>query len=156
MSGVVTYNSVAANGVLTTNVSVSENLVVSGKLNANLQGMVDYQNLAWRAQFDLSDIYHNGYIRETADPFTVENIQYLTNTALYNTQKYAADCTYNILDSQGNPTTFLTENTDWTNPFEYDKYGNPALLVKINDNGTLNYINVAMFPIDFSNKLVGF
>ena len=143
MSGVVTYNSVAANGVLTTNVSVSENLVVSGKLNANLQGMVDYQNLAWRAQFDLSDIYHNGYIRETADPFTVENIQYLTNTALYNTQKYAADCTYNILDSQGNPTTFLTENTDWTNPFEYDKYGNPALLVKINDNGTLNYINVA-------------
>jgi hypothetical protein len=45
------------------------------------------------------------------------------------------------------PTTFLTSNTAWSNPASLDAFGSPAPLVKINDDGTFTYINVATSSI---------
>jgi hypothetical protein len=119
--------------------NVTGNLDISGKMtstNFSLQELVDYQNLAWRTQFNLNDIYDQAI---TPNRTFARKL----SACLYQVQKYDIEGEYKLLDASGNPTTYLTQNTSWTNPEAVDYYGHAAPLVKIEDNGDLTYIDVS-------------
>ena len=148
----VTVENLSATNVQATNVGLNNNLAltgdltVDGKLTASLYDLIEYQNLCWRQQFDVSEVYTQNN--------TGSFLHYYSSDTNYSVTKYNGVTELQIQDESGNPTTLLTEATPTSNPRLTDSYGNPAPLVKINDNGSLSYLDTSMNIADICKELI--
>jgi hypothetical protein len=117
----LTATTVNATNVGLSNLSVTGDLTVDGKFVASLKDLVEYQNLCWRQQFNVAEIYTQ---QDLGDVYTVNSQYYVWNNS--------AILELTLQDDSGNPTSILTESSPWSNPRELDVYENPAPLIKIN------------------------
>lgn len=137
-TGLATLTNVAISG------SVQGNLNVTGNVIAQNINAIETQNTNDRLAFNTDEVF----ARDSSTTRYVNPTHWLVkpiNTVI----------TVPLLDEEGVPTTVLTENTSWNDPLPLDNYNNPAPLVKINDNGTFGYINVAATSItDICSNLI--
>jgi len=139
VSGTSTLGAVTVNGALSGqngDLNVTGNVVVSGDIiaqgNVIYQGgpaPIQYQNLADRTAMDTTQIY--GYKDSTANV----DVQYYIKPIVATTSL--------VLRDANGPTSMLTSSTSHNNPIATTRYGQPAPLVKINDNGSYQHIDVA-------------
>jgi hypothetical protein len=136
----------ATNVGLNNNLALTGNLTVDGKLTASLHDLIEYQNLCWRQQFDVSEVYTQLFESSFLSSYATD--------VNYPVRQYVGITENVIQDDSGNPTTLLTEATPASNPYVTDSYGNPAPLIKINDNGSLSYLDASMNITDICKELI--
>ena len=159
MSGNGVFNSVSANGMNVTGILqasqivttqpmqvsnlTATNLTLPGEVKGDLhvQGNViaggyvygpngiDTQNLTDRIAMDPSQIYgYNQYSDNAMSNYYIKPT--VTTTSL-------------VLRDENGPTSLLTSSTSHNDPVATTRFGQPAPLIKIEDNGSYTYINVA-------------
>jgi hypothetical protein len=141
MSGNAAFNSVAANtlnvtGILqaseinTSQPMLVADLTVSGNLVATRgPNKIEVQNLSARTVMDPAQVY-------------TYTDQLSKNNTLYFVKPTIATETIALRGTTG-PTTVMTTATAHNNPVATTAFGKEAPLIKIQDNGTYKYINVA-------------
>ena len=138
-----------ASEIRTTQPMEVSNLTVSGKIKASLYDSVEFQNMADIQKFVPAEIYSESSVwSRSAGPTYTYN-----ETANYPVQQYVT-VTDLTLRADGNATSLLTEMSTESNPVALDKYENPAPLVKINDDGTLTYLDASAPIMDICNELL--
>jgi hypothetical protein len=154
MSGNGVFNNVSANGmnvtgilqasqIITTQPMQVSNVTVSGQIQSDLrvqgnvfatgyvsgQPNVDVQNLSARTVMDPAQVYNY------TDQLSIVNGLFFVKPILA-TESIA-------LRGTAGPTAVMTSNTAHNNPVATTAFGKAAPLIKIQDNGTYKYINVA-------------
>ena len=120
-----------ASEVRTTRPMQVSNLTVTGAITNSAFNTIDMENLVARQKFDPSEAYNKSAMRETQTGCHNDISQ--KNTML----------TLTFRNSDGSINEYLSNNTPWCDLDPLDAFGNPAPLVKLNDDLTYTYINVA-------------
>jgi hypothetical protein len=133
-TGTATFSNVTVNGVLTSqdgSINLQGDVYVSGNVVAGggVPSAVQYRNLSDRTVLDPGAIYN--------DTITTANV-----TVSNFVRPIVATTVMNLRNTSG-ATRLLTHDTPHNDPVATTRYGYPAPLVKIQDDGSYNYINVA-------------
>jgi hypothetical protein len=131
--------------VVASNATVQGNLTVNGKVlqegfsPVNLRNMTDKIALPINSVYpigeDMSSLYGSAGVYGRRMPYpTIKPYETTFSVPLRSA-------------SNDVPSALLTTNTSWSNPDALDAYGNPAPLIKIENNGSLTYLNVAASSI---------
>jgi hypothetical protein len=128
------------NPTFTSNVTVQGNLTVNGQIIQGGFSPVNFTNLAEKAALPIASVYPMG---EDETSLYSTGGMYRRRAPVPTIKPYETTLSIPLRKSDGTPSNLLTSNTAWSNPVALDAYGNPAPLIKIENNGTFTYINVA-------------
>jgi hypothetical protein len=141
-TGLATLTNVAISGSVRGDLNVTGNIVAQGYVLGT--NAIDTQNTTDRLAVNTNEVYGKSeYATLNGDSaqFFVKPINAIQFVPIKN--------------DDGTPANVLTQNTPWNDPVALDAYGHEAPLVKIADNGTLSYINVATTSItDICSNLI--
>jgi hypothetical protein len=133
-TGLTSLTNVAISGSVQGDLNVTGNIVAQGYVLGT--NAIDTQNTNDRLAFNTNEVYSESEYSTPngqAGQFYVKPINAIQFVPIKN--------------ADGTPANVLTQNTPWSDPVALDAYGHEAPLVKIADNGTLSYINVATTAI---------